>query len=88
METPNENKALEPADIDVRVDALVMQDAEVSFERMREKAEALWAILDDISSAGDIFKPGMSPFATYVLRRCEEKNIHFESDGYKLFVTA
>lgn len=73
----------------VNVDPIVMQNAEVSAERMREKAEALWCLLDDISTAGDMFKPDLrSPFVAYVLRKCEERGQHFESDGYKLFVTA
>jgi len=63
-----------------------MADCDVTPERMREKAEALWTILDDISTAGDAFKPNLDdPFVKYVLRVCEGKNEHFESDGYKLF---
>lgn len=73
----------------VKVDPFVMQDAVVSAERMREKAEALWCLLDDISTAGDMFKPDLKdPFVAYVLRKCEERGEHFISDGYKLFVTA
>lgn len=73
----------------VNVDPLVMQNAVISAERMREKAEALWCLLDDISTAGDMFKPDLkNPFVAYVLRKCEERSKHFESDGYKLFVTA
>ncbi len=71
------------------VERLVMRDAEVTPERMREKAEALWQMLDDISTAGDMFKPDLNdPFVKYVLAQCEERSNEFTSDGYELFVTA
>jgi hypothetical protein len=66
---------------------LTLKDCAVSPERMREHAEALWGMLDDISTAGDAFKPNLDdPFVRFVLRKCEEKNAHFQSDGYKLYV--
>ncbi len=68
---------------------IVMCDAKVTPERMREKAEALWQMLDDISTAGDMFKPDLSdPFVKYVLAQCEERGKEFVSDGYDLFATA
>ena len=51
-----------------------------------KSAECLWEILDDISTAGDAFKPDLNdPFVKYVLDKCEQKNKHFDSDGYNLF---
>lgn len=65
-----------------------MKDCTVSPERMREKAEALWSLLDDISTGGDIFKPDLSdPFVKYVLEICERRSDHFNGDGYTLYVT-
>jgi hypothetical protein len=69
-------------------DSLAMRDEDVTQGRLRVKAEELWAMLDDISTAGDAFKPDLNdPFVKYVLRKCEERNKHFQSDGYILFVT-
>ena len=66
-----------------------MQDEQITQGRLRVKAEALWGLLDDISTAGDAFKPDINdPFVKYVLSRCEERGKHFESDGYSLYVTA
>ncbi|MDH3354502.1 MAG: hypothetical protein OEL79_04725 [Chromatiales bacterium] len=68
---------------------LVMRDECVTQGRMRVKAEGLWKMLDDISTAGDVFKPDLDdPFVKYVLSKCEERSKHFQSDGYDLFVTA
>ena len=65
-----------------------MSDIEITTERMREKAELLWSLLDDISTAGDMFKPDLDdPFVEYVLNKCEERSKEFVSDGYRLFVT-
>jgi hypothetical protein len=66
-----------------------MRDEDITQGRLRAKAEELWAMLDDISTAGDAFKPDLNdPFVKYVLAKCEEKNKHFQSDGYSLFATA
>jgi hypothetical protein len=55
---------------------------------MQERAHFLWDLLDDISTAGDMFKPRLDdPFVTYVLWKCEERNRAFTSDGYDLFET-
>jgi len=65
-----------------------MKDEYITQGRLRVKAEELWGMLDDISTAGDMFKPDLNdPFVRYVLKKCEEKNKHFVSDGYDLFVT-
>ena len=70
-------------------DKVVMRDEYITQGRLRVKAEELWSMLDDISTAGDAFKPDLNdPFVKYVLSKCEEKNRHFQSDGYNLFVTA
>ena len=65
-----------------------MKNADITEERMREKAESLWSMLDDISTAMDMFKPDLDdPFVKYVLLRCKARGKEFQSDGYNLFVT-
>jgi len=58
-------------------------------DEMRVKAEALWALLDDISTASDIFKPNdeksYKAFYRYAIKQSEKRSIHFESDGYSIF---
>jgi len=54
-------------------------------EQWQTKAEALWALLDDIDTAGDMFKPETTPFFKYVIGKAEERHRYIESDGYKLF---
>lgn len=46
---------------------------------------ALWKMLDDISTAGDAFKPDDSDFVQYVLKKCEERGEYLTSDGFELF---
>ena len=60
-------------------------DRECTLEEWRAKAEALWALLDDISTASDIFKPEQTNFYKYVMRKCEERSAQMVSDGYKLY---
>lgn len=56
-------------------------------EQLREKAEALWQLLDDISTAFDMAKPKLEWFEKYVWGKCEQRSKHFQSDGYKLYAT-
>lgn len=56
-------------------------------EQLREKAEALWQLLDDISTAFDMAKPEMEWFERYVWNKCERRSQYFESDGYRLYAT-
>jgi len=61
-------------------------------EQLRNIAEKLWQLLDDIDTAGDIFKPtedrpkSAMNFFRYSLRKCEERGKELESDGYTLFL--
>lgn len=52
--------------------------------------EALWKMLDDISTAGDMFKPDLKdPYVKYVMAKCEERGKHLHSpDGYALVRTS
>lgn len=58
---------------------------ECTEEEWKAKAEALWALLDDIDTASDMFKPEQTNFYKYVMRKCEERSKHMVSDGYKLY---
>lgn len=56
-------------------------------EQLREKSEALWQLLDDISTAFDMAKPKLEWFERYVWGKCEQRSQYFQSDGYKLYAT-
>ena len=50
-----------------------------------EQIEYLWQLLDDISTAGDMFKPEISPYFKYVNKKCEDRsNIAESFDGQTL----
>ena len=45
----------------------------------------LWKLLDDISTAGDVFKPEINHYFNYVNKKCEERSsVANSSDGYCL----
>lgn len=47
----------------------------------------LWDLLDDISTAGDMFKPEHTAYFKYVNKKCEERSVVAESlDGYELTI--
>jgi hypothetical protein len=48
-------------------------------------AKGLAEIIDDISTAFDMFKPEMKNFEKYVSKKIEEANKYFTSDGYELY---
>lgn len=60
-------------------------DRKCTVDEWRSKAEALWALLDDISTASDMFKPEQTNFYKYVMRKCEERSKQMISDGYRLY---
>lgn len=51
----------------------------------REVAEKLWELLDDISTASDVYKPEQNGFYEHVMKKADERNKYFDSDGYKLY---
>ncbi len=57
--------------------------------KLREIAEKLWDILDDIDSASDMFKPNdeksYKAFYDYTMNKQEERHKYMRSDGYKLY---
>jgi len=54
--------------------------------KYKELADNLWKLLDDISTAGDMFKPTDNSYVRYVNKKVEERHKYLESDGYKLYV--
>ncbi len=47
----------------------------------------LWSLLDDISTAGDMFKPEINNYFNYVNRKCEERILVANSlDGQTLTI--
>ena len=58
-----------------------------TFEEWRAKAEALWALIDDIDTAGDMFKPEMGAYFRYVNLKVSERFQHMKSDGYRIINT-
>ena len=59
---------------------------------MRNIAESLWSLLDDIDTASDIFKPcernGMrsyEKFYNYVMKKAAKRFDYLKSDGYEIY---
>ena len=54
-------------------------------EQVKSDLLTLWGLLDDISTAGDMFKPEISPYFKYVNITCEQRSTVATSDGYEVF---
>jgi len=56
---------------------------------MKNRAFKLWGLLDDIDTAGDMFKPSdmksFQAYYKYINKKCQERFAVFTSDGYDLF---
>ena len=56
---------------------------------MREVAESLWSLLDDIDTASDVFKPSTLTsyirFYEYVMKKAAKRFDYLKSDGYKIY---
>jgi len=47
----------------------------------------LWKLLDDISTAGDMFKPEINGYFKYVEKKCGERGLVAHSpDGHRLII--
>ena len=52
-----------------------------------DQIELLWSLLDDISTAGDMFKPEITPYFNYVNKKCEERSsVASSEDGQTLTI--
>lgn len=56
-------------------------------ETWKEIAVQLWKLLDDIDTAGDIFKPPINNFFKYVTRKSQERHKFLSTDGYSIFLS-
>lgn len=52
---------------------------------LRGEVMRLWSLLDDIDTAGDMFKPEINSYFRYVNDKAQERFNHIISDGYTLF---
>lgn len=59
--------------------------SEMTAVEWKNKAEALWKLLDDIDTLGDMIKPEVSPYFTNVNKLVGRRFQHLHSDGYNLF---
>ena len=60
-----------------------MNDKE-KIERWKKKAEALWCLLDDIDTYGDMLKPKIDIYFKKVNQKAAERHKYLKSDGYNL----
>ena len=74
---------------DARIDWTVADNVKKALEidRLEKEVKRLWGLLDDISTAGDMFKPEINGYFEYVNRKCEERHGMVTTDGYKLTIT-
>jgi len=56
-------------------------------ETWKAIAVALWGLLDDVDTAGDMFKPPINNFFKYVIGKSEERHKYIKSNGYTLILT-
>lgn len=61
-------------------------DADVNKEEWKDIAYKLWALLDDIDTASDMFKPTMNNFYKYTMGKVEKRFEQMASNGYDLYV--
>ena len=59
-------------------------------EQPTDREKALWALLDNIDTASDMFKPtdltGYRTFYDYVMKQAAFRHNHLKSDGYNLYL--
>ena len=60
------------------------------FENLKQVPEdsieaELYQIIDDISTAGDMFKPEINAYFRYIHKQIEKSSKFIVSDGYKLY---
>ncbi len=66
-------------------------DIKHELKRIKHKDDQiafLWKLLDDISTAGDMYKPEINPYFEYVSKKFEERSTVANSfDGYELTIS-
>ena len=67
--------------------AFMMEAIQEGLDEIKEwksESKRLWALLDDISTAGDMFKPEIDGYFKYVNNKTEERDGLLYSDGYEI----
>lgn len=62
-----------------------LKDENMNAEKWERIARELWAILDDIDTASDIFKPIKNNFYNHSMNKVGQRWMLMGSDGYKLY---
>lgn len=60
--------------------------ADDEIQVLTKELKRLWILLDDISTAGDMFKPEITNYFRYVNKKCDERDGLLYSDGYELYL--
>ena len=83
----NEQKNLERVQsaVDTKITDVSEQVRREAVQAERCRSEALWTLLDDIDTAGDVFKPIIDGYFKYVNQKTKERHQYLQSDGYSLF---
>jgi len=59
----------------------------IELKRKDDQIKFLWSLLDDISTAGDMFKPEINDYFKYVNQKCEERSeVANSEDGQTLTI--
>jgi hypothetical protein len=64
-----------------------MIEKPATLEEWKAKAEKLWAILDDIDTYGDMYKPEITAYFKAVNKKAAERFDVLQSDGYRILNT-
>jgi len=64
-----------------------LKEKSATLEQWKAKAEFLWQLLDDIDTAGDMFKPEITSYFKYINNKAAFRFQAMESDGYKIINT-
>ncbi len=65
----------------------VLSEKPATLEEWKAKAEALWILLDDIDTAGDMYKPEINGYFKYINKKIAKRFRHMQSDGYEIINT-
>lgn len=51
-----------------------------------ERTKALWKLLDDIDTVGDVYKPERNHYFKYICKKVAQRFQYLKSDGYELYL--
>ena len=67
---------------------LEVSSLQVKSESYLEECKRLWALLDDISTCGDAYKPERNGYFKSVEKRCEKRGGLLCSNGYEITLSS